>query len=164
MSKLYTLTGQFLALSELADDDDMPANALTDSLEGITGEIEIKAEALLQVVANMDGDITAIDAEIDRLKRRKAIIENRKTSLRDYLQHNMEVSGISKIDCPLFSITLAKPMPMAVIENESLVPAEFVQTKTLTSINKKAVLDALKAGRVIPGCALGESRRSLTIR
>jgi len=164
MSKLYELTGQFLALSTLADDPDMPEGALADSLEGITGEIEIKAEALLQVVSNMDGDITAIDAEIDRLKRRKAVIENRKTSLREYLQHNMEVSGISNIDCPLFSITLAKPRPMAVIENESLVPAEFVQTKTITSVNKKAVLGALKAGRVIPGCVLGESRRALTIR
>jgi len=164
MSKLYTLTGQFLALSELADDPDMPEGALADSLEGIAGEIELKAEALLQVVANMDGDIAAINSEIDRLKRRMSVIENRKISLREYLQRNMEASGISKIDCPLFSITLAKPRPMAVIENESLVPAEFVQTKTLTSVNKKTVLDALKAGRVIPGCALGESRRSLTIR
>lgn len=164
MSKLYELTGQFLALSTLADDPDMPANALADSLEGIQGEIEIKAEALLRVVSNMDGDITAIDAEIDRLKHRKAIIENRKTSLRDYLQHNMEVTGINKIDCPLFSITLAKPRPMAVVENESLVPAEFVRTKTVTAVDKKAVLDALKAGRAIPGCVLGESKRSLTIR
>lgn len=164
MSKLYELTGQFLALSTLADDPDMPANALADSLEGITGEIEIKAEALLQVVANMGSDVAAIDDEIDRLKHRKAVIENRRQSLRDYLQHNMEASGINKIDCPLFTITLAKPRPMAVIENESLVPAEFVQTKTITSIDKKAVLDALKAGRVIPGCVMGESKRSLLIR
>ena len=53
MTTLYDMTGQYLALAELADDPNMPEDALTDSLEGIEGEIEVKAQALLQVVAGM---------------------------------------------------------------------------------------------------------------
>ena len=95
MTKLYELTGQYLALSELADDPDMPAQALQDSLEGLEGEIEMKAQALLQVTAGMKGDIYSIEEEIKRLQDRKRVIENRRQSLRDYLQRNMEATGIT---------------------------------------------------------------------
>lgn len=164
MTKLYELTGQFLELSKLVDDPQMPKEALADSLEGIQGEIELKAEALLQVVAGLDGDTTAIDNEISRLKHRKAVIENRKAALRDYLHRNMEVSGIDKIDCPLFNITLAKPKPMLVITNENEIPGEYAEKVVTIKPKKKEILKALKAGNDVPGCAIGESKRALIIK
>ena len=162
--KLYELKNQYLALAELADDPDMPEQALQDSLEGITGEIELKAEALLQVVANMEGDTTAIDAEIKRLQERKRIINNRRQSLRDYLQINMEQSGIDKIACPLFAITLSKPRPMVVITDESAIPDDYIKVTVTSAPIKADILKALKSGESIPGCALGETKRGLSIR
>ena len=133
MTTLYTLTGQYLALAELADDPDMPEGALADSLEGIEGEIEIKAQALLQVVSGMEGDTTAIDNEIKRLQARKAVITNRAASLKEYLRTNMEQSGIDKISCPLFQITLAKARPMLVVNNEAEIPEKYIKTVTTTA-------------------------------
>ena len=164
MPKLYDLVGQYLALAELADDPDMPEDALTDSLEGITGEIEVKAEALLQVVAGMEGDTTAIDNEIKRLQARKAVITNRAASLKEYLRTNMEQSGIDKISCPLFQITLAKARPMLVVNNEAEIPEKYIKTVTTSAPVKADILKALKAGESVPGCALGESKRGLLIK
>ena len=164
MTKLYELAGQYLALAELADDPELPPGVLADSLEGLEGEIEAKAQALLQVVAGMDGDTGAIDTEIKRLQLRKSVIQNRADSLRAYLQFNMEQTGISKISCPLFQITLAKGRPMVVVTNESLIPGAFTNTTTTVRPVKSLILAALKDGEDVPGCVLGESKQSLRIK
>ena len=163
MTTLYEMTGQYLALAELADDPDMPEDALTDSLEGIEGEIEVKAQALLQVVAGMEGDTGAIDNEINRLQARKQVIQNRADRLRLYLHENMVISGINKISCTLFQITLTKARPMVVVNDVSLIPDKFIKTTTTKAPIKKDILAALKKGNV-PGCALGESKRSLKVK
>ena len=164
MTSLYELSGQYLALSELADDPNMPPEALQDSLEGLEGAIEVKAQALLQVVAGMEGDTGAIDAEIKRLQTRKSVITNRANRLRQYLFENMQATGISKISCPLFAITLAKGRPMVEVIDAELIPDNYIKTTVTKSPIKADILKALKAGESVPGCALGESKQSLRIR
>lgn len=164
MTALYELTNQYLALSQLADDPDMPPQALADSLEGIEGAIEVKAQALLQVVAGWEADAAAVDIEIKRLLARKQVLLARGNSLRDYLRENMLRTGIDKISCPLFSITLAKSRPMVVITDESAIPDRYVETKVVKQPIKADILSALKAGEDVPGCALGESKRALLIK
>jgi hypothetical protein len=164
MTKLYELTGQYLALSELADDPSMPPEALHDTLQGLEGEIEVKAEAMLRVVSNMESDTGAIDVEIKRLQTRKKTIQNRANSLRDYLKMNMAATGINKISCPLFAITLSKARPLCVITAENLLPDEYIKTTIIKAPMKKEILAALKAGEDIPGAELGESARGLLIK
>ncbi len=164
MTTLYEMTAQYMALAELADDPEMPEDALTDTMEAIEGDIEIKAQAMLQVVAGMEGDTGAIDREIERLKGRKAVIQNRANRLRQYLYDNMVISGINKIDCPLFQITLTKARPMVVITDESMIPDQYIKTTTTKAPIKKDILAALKAGESVDGCVLGESKRSLRIK
>ncbi|GAG65843.1 unnamed protein product [marine sediment metagenome] len=164
MTKLYELTGQYLALAELADDPNMPGDVLADTLEGIEGAIEVKAEALLQVVAGLEGDTGAIDHEIKRLQARKAVINNRAKSLKDYLKTNMEQGNINKISCPLFQITLSKPRPMVAVVDSDAIPDEYIKTTVVKAPMKKEILAALKAGEDVPGCLLGESARGLLVK
>jgi hypothetical protein len=163
MTKLYELTGAYRTLADLADDPDMPAQALADSLEGLEGEIEIKAQALLQVVAEMEGDTSACDAEIKRLQHRRAVIQNRADSLRAYLLANMQSAGITKIGCPLFQITLVDGRPMVVIENDELIPEGYIKTTVTKAPIKADILKALKAGETVAGCVLGETKAFLRI-
>ena len=164
MSKLYEIANQYLALSELADDPDFPVEAIADTLESIEGELEVKAEALLQVVTNLEGDTGKIDVEIKRLQARKQVIQNRADSLREYLRQNMIRTGIEKISCPLFSITLAKGRPMVIVDDLALVPERYIKTTVTIAPVKDDILKALKAGEVVPGCVLGESKRALLIK
>ena len=159
MPKLYELTDSYLAVQDL----DVPAEAIADTLEALEGDIEDKAERLLAVVTNMGSDVDAIDAEIKRLQARKRAITNRQDSLRDYLRHNMQASGIHKISCPLFTITLTKPRPVAIVDDESLLPDRLVQVVTTRKVNKQKLLAELKKGPV-DGASLGESQPGLLIR
>jgi len=164
MTKLYELTGKYLELSTLADDPDMPEDALTDTLEALEGEIEVKAQALLQVVAMIEGEAVAAETEAKRINAIAKVKRNRMDRMREYLRQNMLATGINKISCPLFNITLAKPRPMVVINNEAEIPHQYIKTTVTKTPIKKDILAALKRQRIVPGCALGESKRALLIK
>lgn len=165
MTALYQLSQQYAELQALADtDDEAMSLAIVDTLEGVGGEIQSKAEAIAIIALNMGSDVAAIDAEIDRLSARKRAITNRQNDLKDYLRENMERTGITKISCPLFSITCAKGREVVVIENETKIPDEYMRVKTDIAPDKTALAKALKEGVEIPGVALERGKSSIRIK
>ena len=162
MTHLYELTEAHKELVALADtDSDI---AIQDTLEAVEGEFEEKAKSLMIVVNGMGSDVDSINTEIKRLQERKKIIQNRQESLRDYLRHNMQESGIKKIECPLFTITLANGRDIVQIDNIDEIPTDFVEIETNLKPDKKTLLAALKSGEVIPGVSLVKSQSSVRIK
>jgi hypothetical protein len=164
MTALYELTSQMIGLHKLIEDGEMEPQALQDTLDGLEGDIQVKAEGLLAYVANMGADLDAIDAAVKRLTERRTAITNRQESLREYLRFNMEASGIDKITCPLFTITLRKAPDVVVIESEDLIPAMYKETVETVKISKEAIKRHLKSGEHVPGARLGEGKRGLIIK
>lgn len=165
MSHLYELTEQFKELAALAEnaDEDL-AVAVHDTMEAIAGEFQDKGKAIAMISLNMDGDIDAIQAQIERLTERKRVIVNRKESLKEYLRLNMEASDISKITHPLFTITLGKGKPIVVIDEESAIPDEFMNTKVTTTPMKAEIAKAIKDGKTIPGAHSEIGKSSISIK
>lgn len=164
MTHLYDLTGQMIGLRNLMEDGDVDPTVLQDTLDGLTGDIEVKAEGLLGYVANISADAAAIDAEIKRLQARKIAMTNQQRALRDYLKHNMISADIQKITCPLFSVTLIKPKPMVAILDKKALPDSMVKTTVTVAPIKADILKALKAGLGVSGATLGESDYGLLIK
>jgi chaperonin cofactor prefoldin len=165
MSKLYEISEQYQELAALADsDDENMKEAVETTLECIAGDFNEKAQALVTVVHNMDSDVEAIDAEIKRLQARKTAIKNRQDSMRDYLRENMERTGIKKISCPLFTINCVAGREIAVINDESVIPDEYMAVKTEIRPDKSAIAKALKAGAEIPGVSLDRAKSSIRIK
>lgn len=163
---LYKLTENFKALEKLADDPDM-VESVVDTMEALEGEFNDKAIALVTVTKNMDSDIDGVKAEIARLTARKKAMENRKTHMLSYLLTNMEATGITKISCPIFSISYNAPKPMLAVDDEDAVPVDYIDISTVRKLDKKTLLSALKAlpeGESIPGVHIGQSKASITIR
>ncbi|WP_095067852.1 siphovirus Gp157 family protein [Pseudomonas sp. Irchel 3A18] len=165
MSSLYELTGQFKELSALMDgaDEDM-AIAVRDTMGGIEAEFNDKALAVSRVILNMDGDIDAVEAEIERLQERKRIMSNRKGQIIDYLRENMEAADITRISCPLFTITLAKGRESVIVDDVKLLEDELVSTKVVTTPDKKAIADRIKAGQDVKGAHLERGQSSIRIK
>lgn len=155
------MTSQMIGLKAMLDDPDVDFD-LTDTLDGLEGDIQDKAENLLAVVSNFGSDINQIDTEIKRLQARKKTLSGHQDRLREYLRYNMEAGGISKITCPLFSITLTKPRPVVQIDDADKIPDDYIKV-TRTPV-KTDILRELKAGKEIPGASLGESKPGLMIR
>ena len=165
MTALYEITGQFKELAALAEgaDEDL-AVAVRDTLEAIEAEFNEKALAVSHVILNFDADIAALDLEIGRLTERKRLISNRQKQIKDYLRENMEASGISKISCPLFTITCAKGRESVVVDNEDGIPDDLMSVKTEVRPDKIAIAARLKAGEEIPGCRLERGQSSIRIK
>ncbi len=165
MSKLYELTGQYQELAVLTEnaDEDMAA-AVRDTMGMIEAEFNDKALAVSRIILNFDTDVSAIDAEIERLQERKRLISNRQKQIKDYLRENMEEAGITKISCPLFTITLARGREVAVIDDENQLPDELVRVKTEIAPDKSAIAAKLKAGELVPGAHLERSQSSIRIK
>ena len=161
--KLYELTQQMQGLRALMEDDEVDYD-LTETLDGLEVDIQVKADGLLAYVTNLGADVDAIDKEVKRLQARKTAIVNRQESLREYLRINMEASGIDKITCPLFTITLRKAPDVVVIESEDLIPDMFKEEVITTKIDKMAINRHLKDGMDVPGARLEPGKRGLVIK
>lgn len=159
---LYQLTGALLDLQQNTDTDCQVA--VRDTLDAIEGEFNQKAVAVSHIILNLDSDSEAIDAEIKRLTERKRAIENRRDDVREYLRSNMEAAGITKISCPLFSITLAQGREVVVIDDEDSLPDELVNVTTKVAPDKAAIAAAIKAGQEVPGARLERSKSSIRIK
>lgn len=165
MTDLYKLNGQFKELAALAEnaDEDL-AVAVHDTMGAIQAEFNDKALAVSHVILNFDSDVAAIDGEIDRLQERKRLITNRQKQIKDYLRDNMEAANITKISCPLFTISLAKGRESVVVDDESALPDELMRIKTEISPDKTAIAARLKAGETVPGTRLERGQSSIRIK
>lgn len=165
MTKLYDITGQFKELAALAEgaDEDL-AIAVRDTMGAIQAEFNDKALAVSQVILNFDADIAALDLEIERLTERKRLIGNRQKEIKNYLRENMEATGITKISCPLFTITCAQGRESVVVDSEDGIPDDLMSVKTEIKPDKNAIAARLKAGDQIPGCRLECGQSSIRIK
>ena len=161
--KLYEITENLKGLEKLADEG-MDKDTIADTFEAVEGEFNDKAVAVIHVTKNIDSDIEAVDAEIKRLQARKSSMKSRKESVVEYLRYNMEETGITKIECPLFSITLAKGRDVVSIDDDNLIPTDYLDIKTTMTPMKREILASLKKGEEIPGASIVKSKSSLIIK
>lgn len=163
--RLHEIAKEYREVAALADsDDEGMAQAVIDTLEAVGGAFEEKAQTLVRITLNRQADIDALDNEIKRLQARKQTILNAEASFKEYLRTNMEATGISKISCPLFTITLAKGREVAVIDDADQLPDELVRVKTDISPDKLAIAAKLKAGEEVPGARLERGQSSIRIK
>jgi hypothetical protein len=164
MTALYVLSNEYRATADKLSNLDLDAQTIADTLEGMAGELEAKAQGVAYMVRNLEVTAEAIKAfEAEQADRRKAI-ENRAASLKAYLQRCMEATGIEKIEGPGVVINFRKSSAV-VIDEPGLIPMEYMRVPPVPEAapDKKAISDAIKAGTEVPGAHV-EQRRSLQIK
>src|SRR5574344_1066244 len=144
--KLYELTNDYQNVLNLAEE----GQDITDTLESISGAIEVKAEGITHIVKNLAHDTEAIEKEIKRLaelkERNKKAVEN----IKNYLFYNMQAIGKTEIKTPLFTARIQKNPPSVVITDENAIDAKYLTVVTTQKINKTAIKEDLKAGKELP--------------
>ena len=71
MSTLYELKEEHEALMNMLYDEEVDEQTVLDTLEGIEGEIEEKADNYAKIMKILSADTEALKKEEDRLKRRR---------------------------------------------------------------------------------------------
>ena len=160
MPKLQEISADYIGMLN----EDMDAEQLKDCLDNIEEAFNDKATNVLSVVNSMDSDVSAIDAEIKRLQARKKAMVNRKDSLKEYLRTNMEATGITKIQHPLFNVTLAKPSVKCEVTDVDALPDEFVKVELVTKPDLNKIKRAIKDGEDVNGAQLVEGQSRILIK
>lgn len=146
------------ALDELTDTD-LPETVVQDTLEALQGEVKEKAINVAAYFRNLEETAAAIKREEQKMKLRREIIERRANWLKQYLQRNMEKTGINRIECAYFIISLGNNPPATDITDADAIPDEYKEVETVTKIDKLAIRKALKEGKSVPGARLVDSQR-----
>lgn len=163
---LYELTSEYLDLLAMLEDPDVDEDLINDTLEGIDGELEAKADGYARVMRQMDADAKAIKAEEERLANRRKSLENRSAALKSRLQQMMEITGKVKFKTELFSFGIQKNPARVVIDDPSRIYEDYLieqEPKIDTMAIKEALKDPEEAA-LWDGIAHLEQTESLRIR
>lgn len=164
MATIYELSGDYLRLLEMAEDPEMDPVAFADTLEGLEGEIEIKAEGYAKVIKELDKDGAGLDNEIKRLQAKKTTIANSIDRMKKALEQSMIITGRTKFKTELFSFGIQKNPPSVDLDEEhlELIPIEYLIPQD-PKPDKKRMLQELKEGKELSFAKLKQTE-SLRIR
>ena len=162
---LYELTAEYMQLLEIAEDPDTDVQVLMDTMEGVSGEIEEKADGYAKVMKELEAEEQKIKNEVDRLNVRRLSISNNIRAMKLRLQESMKLTGKTKFKTDLFSFGIQKNPPSVVIDEQYLenLPQEYLIPQE-PKVDKTKIKEDLKAGKDLTGVAHLEQSESLRIR
>lgn len=160
---LYELTGQFLELLEMAEDEEISTDALKDTMEAVGIEFEEKAENYAKVIKQLEMEAYGYKAEVKRMTKKMKVVEANIDRIKKNLEKSMLATGKTKFKTALFSFGIQKNSPSIDLLDEENVPADF-RTPQPDKIDKKAILDFLKETNEPVEWATMKQTESLRIR
>lgn len=157
---LYQLSEQYRGLLAL-DAEEVPEEAIRDTLEALTGDIQEKSTNVAAYCRNLEAAADAIDDAAKQMKERASKVRKRAESIRAYLLHNMQACEISKIESPYFTLAVKKNPPSVVVFDAKQIPDSYMRQKPAPppEPDKTAIKQALQAGADVPGCTLEQGVR-----
>ena len=127
---------------------------LPESLDDLSVERTEKIENIALYIKNLKSEAEAIKSEVESLKSRADIKKKKAERLTDYLD---KILGGEKLETPKVALSYRKSTSVN-IENEEIIPDEFMTIKTEKKPNKVAIAKSLKNGETVIGCELVEKQ------
>lgn len=153
---LYEIAQEYRSDLEKLADADLDDATLTDTLDSMGGELQVKAQSVACFIRNLEANAAAIkEAEAQMATRRKAL-ENKAARVKDYLLASMMVAGVDKIECPYFRLSVRDNPAAVEVYQPELIPQNLMRQKPppVAEPDKTAIAAELKAGRIVPGARL----------
>ena len=152
---LYEITNEAQYLAALLETEELTLELEAELLIN-QEQLQTKAINYAKVISNYQGESEQIDAEIKRLKAMKDSRDKKVTWLTESLKKAMMVSGIEKIESPLFKLSLRRSEAVEVEVPEAL-PIDWQVKKVTITADKVGIKKAIKEGYSITGARLVEN-------
>ena len=132
------------------------------AVEGETNLKEVIAEAVNRL-AELEAHQQALETQIKNLGERRDRFDKQHERIKAAIHVAMAQAEMPKLELPQATLSLRALPPKAEITDEAAVPSRFWKTSDPT-LNRKAVLDALKAKEDVPGAVLSNGGQTISIR
>lgn len=163
MSTLYEITGDYLRLLEmLEEEEEIDLKTFADTLEGIEGELEAKADGYARVIKELHAEAKKYEEEIERMTKRMDTLNNRSKLLKQKLYKSMKATNKRNFKTELFSFRIQKNGGLQPVEllPDKVVPDEYCKKEP----HKKKIREELENGKELSFAVLKERGESLVIR
>ena len=162
---LYNIADQYLVDLQKLQEMEIDEQTFADTLEGLSGDLEVKATNVAMFVRNLEASAEAIKAAEKQMAERRKVLESKADRIRQYLLDNMTRTGITKIECPYFVLSVRKNPPAVEVLNQDMIPDEYfdIPEPPAPTLNKNRLKEDLKAGVIVEGVKL-TAGQSLSIK
>ena len=158
-----TLYEQIDAVDPLEENGEALLQGIMDTLEGIEGELNEKAEHVALFVKSLEYDAAAIRAEEWRLQERRKAKEQKISRLKTYLQEQLLRVGKKKLETPRAVIRIRQNAEAVHIDDEQALlafgtanHADYL-TPQPPKLDKQKLKKAMQAGLCVTGAHLERS-------
>lgn len=145
MGTIFELQKEYVQLLTMLEEGEIDEQVLLDTIEGIEGEIEEKANNYARVRLSLLGDINTLKTEEKRLNEKRKALESNVDKLEKTLFNTMKLTNKEVIKTPYFTFRIAKNPKSLVIDRADLIPSEYL-IEQAPAVDTKALKEALKNG------------------
>ena len=138
-------------LNDGVDSNDERVQELLEKMVSQEDEWESKAVNVGKFLNQLALDEKQIDAEIERLTKKKKSISSTHSGLHGLLLFQMKSFGKTEIKNPLLNIKIQQNPISVVVKDEEKIPSIYKTEKTTVTVNKNALKLAHKEGAEIEG-------------
>jgi hypothetical protein len=118
--------------------------------------LKCKIDQASRVLDRIDRQAAALAAQMNALAVRKAALTRRTERIEDRVLSEMLANRLEKVSGNRVTFTARAAAAALVVDNESLVPSEFLREKLVSSVDKIAIKLALAKGADVPGVSLAQ--------
>jgi hypothetical protein len=106
MASLFELTNEFQLLYQMMTDPDADVQCINDTLDALTGELEVKSSGYVAVIHQLEMEQQKAEELAKELKAKADIRKNNIKRLKDALKYAMMTTGKTEIDANGYTIKL----------------------------------------------------------
>ncbi len=137
---------------------------ITPAQEALFSTLMQKVDGLESFRLALDSEESRFDQMIKMLTTAKKRVAERKEWLDQYVITNLQANGEVEISGEMIRLVLQNNPASVVIENAALIPSGLMrmpapQPPPAPEPDKKAIIEKLKAGEIVPGASLRRSVR-----
>ena len=162
MGTLFNIVGEFEELYALATQEELDEQLFNDTLEALTGELEIKGAGYVAVIQQLDMEAKKAKEIAEAFKMKADARINAIGRMKDALKVAMTRIGTDKIDAGDYTIKLQKnggKQPMLITDE---VPNDYL--KVIYEPDKEKIRQALEEGTELSFAHLEERGKHIAIK
>lgn len=164
---LMELSGEYLQLFDVlmnTDPDDEERQIIEDSLESITGALEVKADGYVAVIDKLNSEAAVRKQMADKLAKAAKELENHASRMKDRLKYCMESMGKTELKSRYFTFKICGnggKQPLKYVEGVE-IPQSYM--KVIVDVDNDKVRKTLETGEKLPFAYLEERGTHLRIK
>lgn len=139
----------------MQESEELDAQTIADTLEGLSGEVEEKMKAVAAVILNLQAYEQAAGNAAKTMSVRRARAEAKHKALTKYLKETMERLEMTVVVGDQFDMKIKKNPPSLNIIDIAVIPPEFwYMPEVDPEVDKAELKAALLDGKEIPGAEI----------